>query len=104
MSSWSLAEALVFANSLREFLLPLGFDIALTGSVLTKSFSDKDIDIIVYPLKKISANYAELLIKLPEFGLKFIRFPNNNQGYQDDGKNVQVWEYNNKRVDLFFLS
>lgn len=104
MSSWTLAEAIVFANFFREFIVPLGFDIALTGSVLTKGSSEKDIDLIVYPLKKVSSDYTKLLDKLPDFGLKFIRLPNNNQGYQDDGKNVQVWEYNGKRVDLFFLS
>jgi hypothetical protein len=104
MNSWSLAEALVFANSFREFLIPLGFDIALTRSVLTKGFSEKDIDIIIYPLKKISSNYTKLLEELPKFGLKYIRLPNHNKGYQDDGKNVQVWEYKNKRADLFFWS
>jgi hypothetical protein len=104
MILWSLEDFLVFAKDLREFIVPLGFDIALTGSVLTKGVSEKDVDIIIYPLKKISSNYTELLEKLPDFGLKFIRLPNNNQGYQDDGKNVQVWEYDNRRVDLFFLS
>ena len=104
MISWTLAEAMVFAKLLREFIVPLGFDIALTGSVLTQGFSEKDLDIIIYPLKKISSNYTELINRLPEFGLKFIRLPNHNLGYQDDGKNVQVWEYKDKRVDLFFLS
>ena len=101
---WSLAEAMSFAKSLHEFVFPLGFGIALTGSVLTKGFSEKDIDLVVYPLKKISSDYKGLLENLPKFGLTYIRLPNKNLGYQDDGKNVQVWEYDNKRVDLFFLS
>lgn len=101
---WSLEEAISFANALHEFLYPLGFDVALTGSILLKGVSEKDIDIIVYPLKKISSNYQEMLDNLPKFGLRFVRLPNHNLGYQDDGKNVQVWEYDNKRVDLFFLS
>ena len=102
--SWSLDEAMAFTNALRKYIFPLGFDVALTGSVLAKGYSEKDLDVIVYPLKKISSNYTELLKQLPNFGLKFIRLPNNNLGYQDDGKNVQVWEYSGKRVDLFFLS
>ncbi len=104
MIAWPLAEAMSFAKSLHEFVFPLGFGIALTGSVLTKGFSEKDLDLIVYPLKKISSDYESLLESLPKFGLTFVRLPNKNLGYQDDGKNVQVWEYNNKRVDLFFLS
>jgi hypothetical protein len=102
--SWTLEEAVSFVNSLHEFLFPLGFGIALTGSVLTKGYSEKDIDLIVYPLKKISADYNVLLESLPKFGLNFVRLPNKNLGYQDDGKNVQVWEFDDKRVDLFFLS
>lgn len=101
---WSLEKFLIFAKDLREFIVPLGFDIALTGSVLTKGVSDKDVDIVIYPLKKISSDYTRLIERLPDFGLKFIRLPNHNLGYQDDGKNVQVWEYDGKRIDLFFLS
>lgn len=102
--SWSLDEAIAFVNSLNEHMSPLGFGVALTGSVLTKGNSAKDVDLIVYPLKKISANYQLLIEGLPKFGLTFVRLPNHNLGYQDDGKNVQVWEYKGKRVDLFFLS
>jgi len=103
-NSWTLVEAIAFANSLHEYIYPLGFDVAITGSILTKGYSEKDLDLVIYPLKKISSNYTNLISKLPNFGLKFIRLPNHNLGYQDDGKNVQVWEHNNKRVDLFFLS
>ncbi len=104
MSVWSFEEAVLFAKSLHEFVNPLGFGIALTGSVLTKGFSEKDLDLVVFPLKKISSDYKFLVENLPRFGLTFVRLPNKNLGYQDDGKNVQVWEYDNKRVDLFFLS
>jgi hypothetical protein len=102
--SWSLAEAITFIKLLYEFIRPLGFGVALTGGVLMKSHSKKDLDLIIYPLKKISSDYNKLLESLPTFGLTFVRLPNNNLGFQDDGKNVQIWKYNNKRIDLFFLS
>jgi hypothetical protein len=104
MTSWSFEEAKEFYLSLHQFIFPLGFDLALAGGVLFRGESDKDLDVIIYPLKKISADYDNLIQQLPNFGLKFVRLPNKNLGYLDDGKNVQVWEFNGKRVDLFFLS
>lgn len=104
MIAWTIEEFMLFAKDLRDFIVPLGFDIALTGSVLTKGVSEKDVDIVIYPLKKISSDYKFLVENLPRFGLTFIRLPNKNLGYRDDDKNVQVWEYDNRRVDLFFLS
>lgn len=101
---WTLVEAITFTNSLNEYISALGYGIAITGSVLTKGYSEKDLDLVIFPLKKVSSDYTQLIAKLPDFGLKFVRLPNHNLGYQDDGKNVQVWEYNNKRIDLFFLS
>lgn len=104
MMAWSLVQAMSFTKSLHDFVFPLGYGIALTGSVLMEGFSEKDLDLVIYPMKKISSDYKGLLENLPKFGLTFVRLPNKNLGYQDDGKDVQVWEYEGKRVDLFFLS
>ncbi len=102
--SWEFEEAVDFCRSLTEFLNPLGFGVALAGGVLIKGNSKKDLDVVIYPFKKISSNFNTMLESLPKFGLTFVRLPNNNLGYTDDGKNVQVWDYQGKRVDLFFLN
>lgn len=102
--SWQLEEAIEFCKSLTEFLQPLGFGVAMTGGVLVKGSSEKDLDLIIYPFKKKSANYLKLLWELTAFGLFYVRLPNHNKGYEDDGKLVQVWDYKGKRVDLFFLN
>lgn len=101
---WTLAQGVEFCRSLQTFLRPLGFGVALTGGVLLKGDSDKDLDLIVYPFKKQTTNYERLRERLLEFGLSFVRLPNHGLGYPDDGKDVQVWQYQGKRIDLFFLS
>jgi hypothetical protein len=104
MTIWTLDQACKFCIKLHDHLMPFGYDVGLTGGILFNGKSDKDIDVIIYPLKRMSANYAAMYQALPNFGLKFIRLPNKNLGYTDDGKHVEVWEFENKRVDLFFLA
>lgn len=104
MALWTLRTAHDFCCSLHAFLIPLGYDVGLTGGILYHGVSDKDIDVIIYPLKLISADFGTMYQALPQFGLQFIRLPNNNVGYADDGKHVEVWEFQDKRVDLFFLT
>jgi hypothetical protein len=101
--SWKLEEALDFCRSLNEFVAPFGFGVGLTGGVLAKGSSQKDLDLIIFPFKKKSANWFKLIWELTNFGLVYVRLPNHNKGYEDDGKKVQVWEYQGKRIDLFFL-
>lgn len=101
---WTSEQAHAFCVKLHHFLMPLGYDIGLTGGVLWNGSSSKDIDIIVYPLKRSSSDFDVMHRSLPNFGLQFVRLPNNNQGYADDGKKVEVWKFEGKRVDLFFLT
>ena len=54
-------------------------------------------------MKRVSADFDLMYQSLTNFGLKFVRLPNENRGYADDGKRVEVWEYEGKRIDLFFL-
>ena len=39
---------------------------------------------------------------LTGFGLKFVKLPNKNLGYIDDGKHVEIWGFDSKRIDIFF--
>jgi hypothetical protein len=104
MPLWTLEQACLFCARLHEHLILFGYDIGLAGGVLLRGKSEKDIDIIIYPLKKISSNFNAMRASLPDFGLKFVRLPNENLGYPDDGKHVEVWEFEGKRIDLFFLN
>ncbi len=104
MALWTFEQASKFCHDLHEYLVPFGYDVGLAGGILFRAKSDKDIDVIIYPLKRKSADFISMYQALPIFGLKFNRLPNSNIGYKDDGKHVEVWEFGDKRVDLFFLT
>lgn len=100
---WTFEQAQIFSNNFRSYLKPFGYDIGLTGSVLFRGESEKDMDVILYPMKRKSDNFDVMYQSLTGFGLKFVRLPNKNLGYIDDGKHVEIWEFDGKRVDIFFL-
>ena len=104
MTIWTIEQACDFCTNLHNYLVTFGYDVGLAGGILLRGESNKDIDIIIYPLKKISSDFNAMYQSLPNFGLKFVRLPNNNFGYQDDGKRVEIWDFQDKRVDLFFLT
>lgn len=104
MSLWTLNQACDLCNKLQDYLAPFGYGVGLTGGVLRRGESDKDIDVIVYPFKRLSSDFDSMYQSLSDFGLKFIRLPNENRSYTDDGKRVEVWEFQGKRIDLFFLA
>lgn len=104
MPLWTLNQARNFCNRLREYLASFGYSVGLTGGALFHGESNKDIDVIIFPLKRTSADFTSMHQSLSTFGLEFVRLPNNNLGYSDDGKHVEVWEFEGKRIDLFFLT
>ena len=103
--TWDLASGRQFIRIFNEHLHTVGYACGLTGSVLERGKSNKDLDVIVFPLKKLQAiSQVDLERSIQDFGMKFVRLPNHGKGYTDDGKLVQVWSFFGLRVDLFFLS
>jgi len=51
-SMWTQAEAIVMLSALEPELAMQGFHCALTGSVLYRGTSTKDLDVIIYPHHK----------------------------------------------------
>jgi hypothetical protein len=106
---WVLEEALGLVRSLVEPLKEAGFAIALTGSVLNKGESLHDLDIIIYPLQSTAKtdfeNARGILINA---GLRChinagtVRSVWRKKGSLDE-KEVEVWQLNKRRVDVFFL-
>jgi hypothetical protein len=104
---WTLEEAQEFCASLQKSIT--GFGIGLTGSVLKKKESSKDLDIIVFPLSSVTNNdLEELRNQFSKFGmvLSFTR-EQVTKFWRDAGsldeKHVEVWMYNRKRIDVFYL-
>ena len=103
MPLWTMDQARQFCHKLNDHLVSFGYGVGLTGGIILKGQSDKDIDVIIYPLKA-QYDFDAMYCSLPAFGLKYIRLPNQNLGYADDNKRVEVWEFEEKRIDLFFLT
>jgi hypothetical protein len=83
--------------------------VALAGSVLTKGSSRSDLDIIIYPHVKREHDYETLAAALRQQNMTQLHDRNvvtaawRRKGSFDD-KHVEVWEFQGKRVDVFFLS
>jgi hypothetical protein len=107
---WTIGEALTFCKELREDVLPIGFSVGLTGGCLYRGHSFKDIDVILYPLKKPSAfdvhSLRDALLSSGKLKCKFNRTQmKDNWRYKGvaDDKWVEVWDFNGRRVDFFFM-
>lgn len=107
---WTIDEAISFCRALRTIAEPIGFSVGLTGGCLYRGHSNKDIDVIFYPLKKPSPfDVGGLRTALKESGLLKCRLDRalmqKAWGYRgvNDDKWVEVWEADGKRVDLFFM-
>lgn len=108
-ASWTLSEAVVFLQVLIQPLADHGFGVGLTGSVVTKGLSKHDLDIVIYPLQSTaSSNIADAKYALELLGMKChldadaVKSAWRRKGSLDE-KKVEVWHYNKKRVDVFFL-
>lgn len=105
---WTREEAIALCQVLWDYLEPKGWHVGLTGSVLTKGSSDKDLDILVYPRSTANADIALLRQSLKEFGMKlvferdFILKMWRRVGSNDE-KFVESYEINGQRVDVFVV-
>ncbi len=107
------SEGLGLITMLQERLIIRGWCIALTGSVLFKGSSTKDLDLVLFPVQKPPlwdhvAETEELAHLLVDCGLNRVHTRDVVTARwrrigSADTKHVEVWEYNGKRVDLFFF-
>jgi hypothetical protein len=103
--SWTLEEGIKFARKLELDLAPLGYHCAITGSVLYKGRSEKDLDIMIYPHDSTKCNektqqeVEKMLDKIHGIQIELI----DRMKYPDE-KNV-YWSYDTsgKRIDFFFV-
>lgn len=109
MSDWTLEEGLEVVRWFAPILANCGFGIGLTGSVLTKGTSNKDLDIIVYPLCTDKAEKFDAKIALVaggaecKYGRSTVAEAWRKKG-STDNKHVEIWTYNGRRIDVFFLT
>jgi hypothetical protein len=97
---WTLDDGVTFARQLELSVIDYGYHIALGGSVLHKGESKKDLDIFVYPHTTEQCLRQQVMVALQLFGVKWLNVQCKH--YHDD-KIVRSGEYQNKRIDFFFL-
>lgn len=111
--TWKLDDALALVRRLELALSPHGFHVGMTGSVLTKSQSDNDLDLILFPHSTAYVNMAEVRRTLLDAGLKpsysraAVAAAWEKRG-SFDAKHVERWVLTHagsstRYVDFFFL-
>lgn len=96
----TIQEGLGIVQQLEPLIAPLGFHAALTGSVLFKGQSEKDLDIIVYDhdrRNKKDRGPLHDLLRQAGFTSAYPVGPSCND------KEVVVYKLEGRRIDLFFL-
>lgn len=101
---WSLDKALHFVRELEDHLGGR-YHVALGGGVLMKGYSDKDVDIWVYPHSLSDYSLSEMKELLYSFGMSIKVDKETVHTYwkkagSTDFKHVEIWIYKGKRVDL----
>lgn len=106
---WILEDALVFVRKLeRQLAATVGYHVAMTGSVLEKGHSHNDLDLVLFPHTTGKVDMYVLRAALDLAGLSPVVSRATvaaawERRKSQDTKHVEVWTYDSKRVDLFFL-
>lgn len=116
---WTLAQAIEFCRELEKHLScqPIVCHVALTGGVLYRGQSDKDLDVVLYPHDSSTPIALHTLcVYLERCGLQRVHTKSRADATQDqtlfhsrlhagtDQKEISIWQTpEGKRIDFFFL-
>ena|SRR5690348_6488256 len=97
---WDTGQAIKFCRALEEKTEAMGLHVAFGGSVLHKGYSEKDLDVFVYPHFKENEHFSFngfICSIMDAYEAKICPF------YKDT-KVVYVGHEGTKRIDFFLLS
>jgi hypothetical protein len=97
---WQLSEAVEVLREVESIITPYGFHCGLTGSVLYKGESNKDLDIILYPHAN-SYTDSDLERVLVALGYKL---GGEEPSTITKVRTVKGHKIRDKKVDLFIFS
>ncbi len=107
---WTLDSALDFVRTISPIVSSAGYGVAIGGSVLIEGSSDKDLDLVIFPLDASEVSYSRLYIEFCKIGLAR-KCPHHRvamiwaRAGSNDSKRVEVWyTSDDRRVDVFLLS
>lgn len=97
-----------FLRAIRPGINETGFEIGLTGSVLFDGWSEQGMDLIIYPRNSSDYRLSLLYSTLRGYGLRCVMARSTlatawRLKGSTDTKHVEIWSYEDRRVDLFFL-
>lgn len=103
---WSEKDAAHLVREMKKALAP-DWCVGLTGSLLTES-EGTDLDLIVYPWDSSRTDQRPVYDLLVDFGMQRTRTVQQMQEYwrtkgSNDMKHVEVYLWENRRVDVFLL-
>lgn len=103
--AWTVAEGIAFCQTLEPFLIVEGYHVALGGSVLTKGYSIKDLDIFIYPHKteERGLSPAAVMAYIAKI-LLLERYSICDHSNYKDAKVVFYSQKEGKRIDFFFVA
>jgi len=98
----TLSLAVMIAKKVEEAIIPVGYHCALGGSVLHRGTSEKDVDIFIYPHCGRNLRPEDLRAALKSAGFKPV-FKWGMTENSTDTKEIECWDYNDVRIDFFFV-
>ena len=105
---WTRVEANNLCIDLDAVLGFYGFHCGIIGSVLIKGYSYNDLDLVIFPHNASEYRLERAYEALQARGLTpHVTRARVAQVWEQkrstDTKHVEVWRYNGKRIDLFFM-
>jgi len=108
-SNWTLEDGLSVLRNIHAPLASAGFGIALGGSLLYRGHSKKDIDVIIFPMRKGAVKVDAAFVVLEFLGwtrwfsVETVQARWRKIGSADT-KHVEVWKTpDGRRADLIIL-
>jgi len=99
---WTIEEGISFVRKLEDHLRDKGFHVALSGGVLWRGSSTKDLDVILYPHQSDGCSFDYKLKPLLE-GLIDSEWKEADHEEYGDAKLVMKATVGGKTVDFFLL-
>lgn len=102
---WSLADAIRLCRRLEEKLAEREWHCSLAGSVLYRGWSDKDLDIIIYPHHDKGCHESNVVEVLENVGITGLRdyLSEAQRARYPDSKQIWIGNYETKRIDFFLM-
>lgn len=109
---WTLDDGVEFIRTIRIPFLQAGYGVGLGGSLVYRGSSNKDLDLLVFPLRSNEwvVHLDPVRTVLVAVGLtmvhdwQYVREEWRRQFNSEDQKCVEVWDYWGRRVDVFVLT